>query len=439
MALAEVTPVRDIGEVGFQADVEEALRRLEAAVDEARGALDSLDGLQLGEVAQRVVELRPQVEALELEALARYRDSLDWAADGYKSPNAWLRAVCRLPKAAAGKRLALARKLKAMPATAASFAAGRITIDHVDRLGKAATARPEHFADAEALLVGNAERLQFADFAKTVARFEELTDPEPDPDPDPTKPKRKLHSSRLLDGMGRVDGWLDKVGFSTFDNELRRLEQQLFDEDWAAAKAEHGDDVSVDKLARTPEQRRADALVLMAERSASTPSDAKPPKPLVVVHIDWDTFTRALDDEFDIPVDPLDPTAPVLSELADGTPISPTLAIKLALRGHVRRLVLDTPKVKLEYGRKARLATGVLRELIQVRDRHCTGPGCDTPATQCEVDHVTEWQDDGQTNACDLDCKCRWHHRWKHRFHITRDPATGHTAWHRSTRPPPVS
>ncbi len=419
-------------------DIDAAFATLTAAIADVRSALDTLDGVGLGEASRDLVVARSQLESVELEAVGRYRDSLDWAADGYKSPTAWMRAMCRLPKGAAGKRLALARKLKSMPLTTASFADGRITIDHVDRLGKAVTRRPEHFGDAEQLLVQNAERLPFGDFCKTVDRFEELTDPDPQPDPDPTMAKRKLHSSRLLDGMGRVDAWMDKVGYTAFDTELRRLEQQLFDEDWAAAKAEHGDDVSLDKLTRTPEQRRADALALMAERSASTPADAKAPRPLVIVHMDWDTFQRALDGEFDLPVDPFDPTSPVLCELDDGTPISPTHAVRLALRGHVRRLVLDAPKVKIEYGRKARLATGVLRELIQVRDRHCTGPGCDTPAAQCEIDHLTEWQDDGETNACDLDCKCKWHHRWKHRFHIARDPATGVTTWHRTTKPPPV-
>ncbi len=430
MALAEVPPISDQPDTGFEG--------LGEAISDAGASLDSMDGFTLGEAVQDLVRLRSRLEAVELHALARYRDSADWAADGYKTPNAWLRDRCRLPKPVAAKRLGIATKLRAMPITFAAFAAGDITIDHADRLGRAAAARPNHFGDAEALLVDNARRLQFADFNKTVVRFEELTDPDPNPEPCLLSGSRKLHASRLLDGMGRIDAWLDKTGFTTFHAELRRLETQLFEADWAEAASIHGDAVSLDQLARTSEQRRADALVLMAERSSATPPDATPPAPLVIVHIDWATFTHELNRHFDLTNDPHDPTAPRLCELADGTAISPALAVELALQGHIRRLVIDAPKIKLEYGRKARFATGVLRELIQIRDRTCTGPGCDTPATKCDIDHIEEWQHGGQTNHDSLNCKCGWHHEWKHRFHITRNP-DGTWKWHRTNDPPPAN
>ncbi len=198
-------------------------------------------------------------------------------------------------------------------------------------------------------MVSNATRLPFADFAKTVARFEQLTDP--DPGPDPTMEGRKAHSSRLLDGMGRVDAWLDAVGWTTFDGVLGRIEKELFEADWAAAKAEHGADVCLDQLARTPEQRRADAMVEMASRAAAVPAGAKRPLPVVVIHMDSKTFERGIEREFDVGDDDEPYDSDMLCEFADGTPITPAMAVKAALRGHVQRAVYDSPAVILNYGR----------------------------------------------------------------------------------------
>jgi hypothetical protein len=186
--------------------------------------------------------------------------------------------------------------------------------------------------------------------------------------------RRKAHSSRLLEGMGRVDAWLDAVGWTTFDGVLRRIEKELFEADWAAAKAEYGADVSLDQLPRTPEQRRADAMVEMAVRAAAVPAGAKRPLPVVVIHMDSKTFERGIDRELDVGDDDEPYDSDMLCELADGTPITPDMAVKAALRGHAQRAVYDSPAVILNYGRSVRFATGTLRDVIKTRDRTCTGP-----------------------------------------------------------------
>lgn len=53
-----------------------------------------------------------------------------------------------------------------------------------------------------------------------------------------------------------------------FLTELARLEQVEFDKDWADARNRLGDTATAADLARTPRQRRADALVIMAQRTA---------------------------------------------------------------------------------------------------------------------------------------------------------------------------
>ncbi|WP_040168154.1 HNH endonuclease signature motif containing protein [Microbacterium gorillae] len=52
------------------------------------------------------------------------------------------------------------------------------------------------------------------------------------------------------------------------------------------------------------------------------------------------------------------------------------------------------------------------RRAIAVRDRSCVIPGCHTPARWCEIHHVKEWSNGGQTDVDNGVLIC-WHH---HRF-----------------------
>ena len=100
-----------------------------------------------------------------------------------------------------------------------------------------------------------------------------------------------------------------------------------------------------------------------------------------------------------------------LCETDSGSVITPTQAIEQALKGHIRRLVYESPGVILDYGRSTRLFTGALRQAIQARDRTCRHPGCDLPARLCEIDHITEWQHGGTTTHTNAATRCSYHHR----------------------------
>jgi hypothetical protein len=97
----------------------------------------------------------------------------------------------------------------------------------------------------------------------------------------------------------------------------------------------------------------------------------------------------------------------------------------------------------------------VLRAAVEARDDTCTFPGCDTPATRSDLDHIEPFDHDhtagtgaglrGQTNAHNLHALCRRHHLLKTHagWDVIRDPATGITTWttptgRTHTRPPTV-
>ncbi|WP_315773172.1 DUF222 domain-containing protein [Rhodococcoides kroppenstedtii] len=62
--------------------------------------------------------------------------------------------------------------------------------------------------------------------------------------------------------------------------------------------------------------------------------------------------------------------------------------------------------------------SAALDTYIRARDRYCTWPGCNTPAWDGDLDHITEYdhahpERGGQTSATGLGAKCRFHHLLK--------------------------
>lgn len=359
-----------------------------------------------------IARLKAKVAALEAAAVQAYDAHLDWGREGHRSAAAGIRHRCRMHGGEASGIVSLARALVRMPGTAEALAGGDITERHAQRLQRAAS-RPE-FAGAESELLDIARRVSFATWAKRVAYWEQLVDEarrgdDPEP-PDPRESDRRAHASKTIFDLTRLDAWLDPIGGEAFRESLRRIEREFFEADWQLARDEHGDAVTVDRLWRSPEQRRADALVEMAHRAAAGPADGKRPEPLVIIHVDVDTFERALARTLggDVP-EPLGSER--LCETDDGTIVSPTQMIEQAVLGHVRKLVYEAPGVLLDYGRSQRLFAGALRQAIQARDRECAHTGCEIPARRCEIDHVVEWQDDGVTAHHNGRARCSYHHR----------------------------
>ncbi len=357
------------------------LKPLDGAVD----ALASLDPADLDgeDAAELLVELRrvtAKLAAVEARLVAAVDRDRPWAEAGYRSTANWLAASDNTSMADAHATVRLARRLRSMPATAAALVAGDITRAHAERLATlAGPDTAEEFARSEEMLVGQARSMRWADFTKACAYW--LRHARPDgPDPDAADhAHRHVTIHEGLRGTGLLEGELTPVAKATIGAELARIEAELFAADWAAAQAVHGDATTTAHLARTPRQRRHDALVEMATRSATAPADGKRPRPLVSVLVGAEAFAK-------------------VCELADGTVISPGTVASLADEMVVERIVMDGPSRVLDIGR-ARSFVGAARRAVEIVDRRCTlGPACDVPAERCEIDHV--WR---STTACGSD------------------------------------
>ena len=64
-------------------------------------------------------------------------------------------------------------------------------------------------------------------------------------------------------------------------------------------------------------------------------------------------------------------------------------------------------------GRLRRRPTPDQASYVRARDETCQAPGCDRPAEQCQIDHITRWDDGGPTLEFNLEALCVRHHRAK--------------------------
>lgn len=57
--------------------------------------------------------------------------------------------------------------------------------------------------------------------------------------------------------------------------------------------------------------------------------------------------------------------------------------------------------------------TEEIRTLVQALDGTCRAPGCTVSATECDLDHVVNFDEGGPTQPNNLVCLCRFHHNLK--------------------------
>jgi hypothetical protein len=269
-----------------------------------------------------------------------------------------------------------------MPHVRQAILDGQLSIDHVDLLIRHVTpARAELFAEHEADLVGLLATLSsFADAQRLVRYWASLADDWLDLPAGEPRPSRLYQSRSAETGELHLEGRLDVVDGEIVENELDRLVRELRERDAARG------------VERTPAQRRAAALVQMAARSAGADGVARP------------LFQAVVGDE----------TLRRLCELASGQVLTPDRLAPHIDAAVIESMIFDGPTRPLGVVQR-RSFTGALRRAIQIRDRRCQHESvCDTPASRCDIDHITPAAEGGVTSTWNGRVLCAGHNRYAH-------------------------
>ena len=258
--------------------------------------LRELDPQVLAE-GDTIVALHEQLailQAVVTRAVAAFDAGRSWEADGARSAASWVGTRCKLPTPVSRHRVRLGRDLRHMPEVEKAWVAGEINEFHVSLLVRARARNPEAFRRDEELLTGEAKRWRYVHFVKVITYWMHLADPDgAEERAEQAHARRRYHHSKGFEGLWFADGIFDAVGGAIFDKVLREIYDELFQQDWTEAKARVGEGVTVSDLARTPAQRRADAVVEMARRAGAMPEGARKPEPLFTVVVGYDRFARA--------------------------------------------------------------------------------------------------------------------------------------------------
>jgi len=105
------------------------------------------------------------------------------------------------------------------------------------------------------------------------------------------------------------------------------------------------------------------------------------------------------------------------SKLADldwGALVTGETARRIGCDCSITPVVVDEGGEILHVGRRTRSVPAPTRRALNLRDRHCQGPGCEVPAPECSPHHIAHWADGGSDELANLRLYCSAHHTLVH-------------------------
>ena len=415
---------------------------LVSAVGETNAVLD--EQFRDNELALRKL----QAQRAALLAVAQHRGV--YRDDGHRSMKGYLRATCNMSDAEALRERTIATVCSSLPEIGDALLAGRIGVSQVLEIARIhRNPRTRRFFErvapifVERAQVESCDELRcaiddFLNLADQDGAFAELY----------CDVENRTASVNVVGGSlhVRVTGGDPIVA----EEVLKTFEwfcEREFERDVAERADRYGDAAIEHPLSRTDAQRRFDAVVAMTRAAREYGDGAKPADVVVNVVSDPVTLNEAFA-EAELVVDTSDAVETI--ELSDqdvddvlaaaagdpakwtsrrcetsrGTAIHPRQLLRAALTGYVRRVVIDSRGVVIDWGRRRRFFTGDAREAAKLLVRRCTHPGCTVCPEHAEVDHAEEWfRDSGPTDQWNANIECTTHNRFKSRarWRVRRD------------------
>ncbi|OBB78936.1 hypothetical protein A5760_21325 [Mycobacterium colombiense] len=324
--------------------------------------------------------------------LSRCSETEEWAVDTEAAVSAEVAAELRIGQGLAASRVRYARAMRErLPKVGAVFAAG--DIDY--RMFQTMVFRTDLITDPDVLgavdteLAANVTRWPSLSQGRLAAQVDKVV---ARADADAVRRRKERIADREIwiadagDGMSHIEGTLVSPDAHALDQRLDALAATVCERD-----------------PRTREQRRAGALGALAAGAdrlgcrcgrSDCAAGKRPAASPVVIHVIAEQ--AVLDGRGSTPA----------AQIGAQGLVPPELLGELAASAKLTPLVHpgDAPPEPGHVPSKA------LADFVRCRDLTCRWPGCDRPATDCDLDHTIPYADGGPTHASNLKCYCRTHH-----------------------------
>ncbi|GAS95089.1 uncharacterized protein RMCC_2055 [Mycolicibacterium canariasense] len=368
---------------------------------QAAEALESMAAASRQENAAGAARLSAIADLYELRSPEGDVEKLNWVIDGYSGLAAEVAAAQGVSQRRAKAQVELAIALRErLPAVAAVYATGAVD----RRLIATVVARTDLVEDPARLTVIDANiaakvagwaRYSGPQQQKRVDEIIARNDPAGVRAPRPAVEKRRVDIDPGPPGVADIWARARAADAAAFDAALNVLADGVCRRD-----------------PRTKAQRRADAIGALAmgrPLACQCGQDNCPAIEVAAAPVNGRFVIHLIADEAGLSGDPH-----ASGLLPDHGLIPAEQITQLVTDGATVKRV-KIPPAQAEPGYRPSVA---LADFVRCRDLTCRFPGCDVPATECDIDHTVPWPA-GPTHPSNLKLLCRFHHLLK----------TFHTGW----------
>jgi hypothetical protein len=321
---------------------------------------------------------------------AEFAATDDYAKDGAATSIDWIRIHCHMTGAVAANFVSVGEHLVELPASVDAMAQGELGFGHLAVMARTANV----LANSPTARVFDERHLLAQALENTVGKFHHIcrharhaADPKgyAATEADLVENRSLRMSTDPEDGAVFLSCFLDPAGGAAVRTALEPL----------ARRSGAGDD-------RTYDRRMADALVDLSMHALD--NGLVPQNASQRTHLQVTTSLETL----------LGLDGAPAAEMEFSLPISAKTVERLACDCSVTRILLGSDSMVIDVGRAKRVISGPARKALNVRDRGCTWPGCDRPATWSSGHHLVHWIHGGTNEPHNLTLLCYRHHWMVH-------------------------
>src|ERR1700682_5673557 len=340
---------------------------------------------------ERSERLRQKAHLIDLQMLsfaqeaAEFDRSKAWDEEGSNSAIDSIRFNCHMTNNAAADLIAVGKNLWRMPNSVQALFQGEIGFAHLKAMARTLIALGDKFDEVP--LLEKARENSPGKFYYICHHYRHAADREGyEAEQAELVENRKVWITKCDDGTVLLTGNFDPEGGAAIITTLEPL----------ARRSGADDD-------RSREKRMADAVVDVAMHALD--SGLIPQQGSQRTHLN---VTTSLETLLGLP------GAPGAELEHAALPISSKTVERLACDASVTRILLDSKSVVIDVGRAKRTISGPARKAINARDKGCTWPGCERPASWTAGHHLKHWFHGGDNQPPNLTLLCYRHHWMVH-------------------------